>query len=367
MAFYGRIDNLVISHYFKGFWDNVNNHRPFLQKLMLSGNIETGISGKNLVWTARAGRHTEQAYDELESIDITRKNQYIQANLPWAFLTMSDAISREEIRMSSGEFAMVRHNKELLGNLTQDFEKRLNYQMLNYDGADYSSNIIYGLPTALNVATYAAGSALATNSGTYAGQSTAASGITGIDGVEADAWQPKIVNYTSTALTATGAAATWANDCLRALTYAKDQVTFGTMAEEQPDLVIITRAMMSKLKAAITLQQRMVITNAPDAAEKGLGIPGAVQHDGLEIAFDTDQPTDWFYMVNSKKTYLEMLPKVDEGGGSSLIGGKKGKSAEYFEVVTQDDIRTNGLAVRVNWAGQLRFNPKYLAAGYPFA
>lgn len=81
MSFYGRIDNNLISHYFKGFWENVNNHRPFLQKLIQSGNIEIGIAGKNLVWNARVGRHSEQAYDEMESIDIARKNHYVQCNL----------------------------------------------------------------------------------------------------------------------------------------------------------------------------------------------------------------------------------------------------------------------------------------------
>lgn len=361
MSFYSRIDTTLISHYFKSFWENTTNHRAALQALMKRGHIETGISGKNLVWDFRAGRHQDTDYGEAETIDITRKNHYAQANLPWSFLTVSDAITRDEIAMSQGPEAIVRHEKELLKNLTNDFETRINYRFLNTDGPASSGNVLYGVPSFFGYAGgTAAGDREAVASDTYAGQSTALNGVTGVDNVEADAWTPTIVNYTSTAFNS-GSAATWAGQALKVITYAKDQITFGTKAEEQPDLMFVTRQMLSDLKNLITSQQRMVITTAPgDSGPQGLGITGSVQHDGLEVVMDADQPTDEAYMLNFRQIWMECLPKVSlESTGPKLSGSNK--KPDYFEVATQDDIRSNGILVRVNLRSQFRFNPRYHA------
>ena len=119
-VFTNRLDRTLISNYIKGYWDNITNHRAALQALMKRGHIETGVSGSQLVWDVRGGRYTSTAYDELDTIDINRKNHYFQCSLPWAFLQVNDGISRDEIAMAQGDNALVRHEKEMVKNLCED-------------------------------------------------------------------------------------------------------------------------------------------------------------------------------------------------------------------------------------------------------
>lgn len=366
MSFIPRIERSLISHYFKGYWENVENHRAALQALMKRGHVETGISGSNLVWDARVSRYVSASYAEGETIDVTRSNQYIQCNLPWAFNYVTDGITRDEAAMANGEWAILRHQKEMLQNMTTDFEERMNSAFLTVDGPASTGNVWYGLPSFLAAAGgTAAGDKEAVASDTYAGQSTALSGLTGVDSPDADAWTPTLVNWSSTAWAATGI--TWIDNCLQVLTYTKDQITFGNKQELQPDLVILTRDMLSDLKYAITSQQRMVITVKPGSdGPSGLGIPGAVEHDGLEVVFDTDQTANTGHMLNFNQIWLECLPTPGIDNPGPKLGGK-GNKPEYFEVLTQDDIRSNGIIARVNNRSQFRFNPRYQAKMFNYA
>lgn len=364
MTFYNRISTNVISHYFKGFWENTQNHRATLQALMKRGHVETGVSGSNLVWNVRGGRYSMNAYDELASIDITRQNQYFQCNLPWAFLEVHDGISRDEIAMASGDAALVKHEKEMLKNLTSDFQTRLNASFLTTNGATATGNVLYGFPTMFqDSGSYTAGNKTAVAQGTYAGQSIKLSDLT-VDGAESNAWSPTLVNYTSTAFNS-GSAATWAGQCLKVITYAKDQITFGNSEEDMPDLLIVDRGMFSDLKYAITSQQRMIVSSgAPDGA--GLGIKGAIEHDGIEVVFDNDQTANTGFLLNFHQLYLECLPKPATSNPGPDITGKS-STKDYFEVLTEDDIRSNGILARVNFRAQLRGSVKHQAKLFNYA
>jgi hypothetical protein len=175
------------------------------------------------------------------------------------------------------------------------------------------------------------------------------------------------VNYTSTLFNG-GSAATWAANALTSITWAKDQITYGTSQEEQPDLLLVDRTMFSQLKSLITTQQRMVITTKPgDNGPTGLGINGSVQHDGVEVMFDPDQPANTGYFLNFNQIWLELVPVAKtDNPGPDITGKGKGKP-DYFEVLTQDDIRSNGVVVRCNLRGQFRFNPRYQAKLKNFA
>lgn len=360
-TFYGRLDKTLISNFIKGYWDNITNHRAALQALMKRGHIETGVSGSQLVWDVRGGRYNSSSYDELDTIDVTRKNHYFQCNLPWAFLQVNDGISRDEIAMAQGEAALVRHEKEMVKNLCLDFQTRVNSDFLNKNGQSSTGNVLYGLPTIFtDTGSYSSGSRTATPSGTYAGQSLAANGVA-VDNVDTNIWSPILTNYTST-LFNNGTAATFANNALTSLTWTKDQITYGNTAELQPDLLIVDRTMNSQLKTLITSQQRMVITVKPgEGSTSGLGIPGAIDHDGLDIVFDVDQPAGVGYMLNFHQIYMEMIPVPKTENPGPNLTGKGSAKPDFFEVLTQDDVRSNGVICRVNMRGQYRFNPRFQA------
>lgn len=354
--FYSGITTNVIAHYFKGYWEDTTNHRPAMQAIMKRGNMETGVAGATLTWNFRAARYSSTNYAELDSIDISRSNQYAQATVPWAFETISDAITRDEIAIASGPEALVRRDKEMLGNMTKDFVSRLNYKLLNNDGASLSGNPIYGLPSIFQNVTYS-GKDGTIGAGTYGGQTLALSGLS-VPGAETDAWTPKAVDGTST--TYTSGSSTWIQNCVDATMYANDKATLGTSEDEQPDLMICTRADFSSMKSKIAASQRIIMSASPENAPQGLGLPGGIVLDGLEVLFDQDMVSSKAYLLNTRKIWMEMLPKPTPGStGPSLPNGSKGKGAEYFEVFTQDDVRTNGLLVRVNWRGQTRFDPRW--------
>ncbi len=354
-TYYGRISTNVVSHYFLNeVWEGTTNHRPFFMALKKRAHIESGLTGQNLTWNINGGRHQMAAYDDAESVTITRKKHEFQAVLPWAFLAVTDAITRDEIAMAGSDTALRRVNKDLLERMKKSFQSRLNAQALTQDGNAVGTNVLHGAETFLG-ATTISGAALAIPSDTYAGLSTASGGITTIDDPEPNAWTPKIVNYTFTGWAVTGQ--TWRLNCRQALTFAHDQLTKGNEPSDRPDLGVLHRTMFSDLKDVLASTQRLVVSGeAP--TNIGLGIPGGVEYDGVEYIFDADQTAAVGHILNFNDIYLDVLQVPEVSTGGKIPGGGSAGKDDMFEVLVKDDITTNGVLVRVNFRAQLRFNPR---------
>lgn len=357
VTYYGRITTNVLAHYFLNeVWENATNYRPYWMALKKRGHIESGLSGVNCTWNINAGRHTMAAYDDAEVVNITRKKHEVQATLPWAFLTVSDAITRDEIAMSGSDVAFRRVNKDLLERMKKNFLTRINAQALTQDGNAVGTNVLHGLESFL--ATTGSSAKQQTPSDTYAGLSTASGGITTIDDAEPKAWTPVTTNYTATGWAVTGA--TWRLNCREALTTTKDLLTWGNSPDEQPDLTIMDRSMFSTFKDVLAATQNLYVVGSPNATgTTGLGIPGAVEYDGLEVIFDADQTANTANMLNFNQIWLDVLQVPEVPGGRKIPGGASAGKDEMFEALVDDDITTNGTLVRVNFRAQLRHNPKY--------
>jgi hypothetical protein len=356
VTYYGRITSNIIAHYFLNeVWENTTNHRPFFKALKARGHVETGLSGTNCTWNANAGRHTMAAYDDAEVINITRKKHEIQAVLPWAFLTVTDAITRDEIAMAGDDVSFRRVNKDMLERMKKNFGTRLNTQALTQDGNAVGTNVLHGVETFM-AATGSSGIRQTAND-TYAGLATVTGGITTIDDAEPDAWSPTLINFTSTGWAVTGA--TWRLNARESLTYTKDQVTKGNEPDLQPDLVIMTRTMFSTFKDVLAATQSLYVSQKPGDGPTGLGIPGAIEYDGLEVIFDADQTANTAYMLNFRQIWMDVLKVPEVPGQNKIPGGGSAGKDDMFEVLVKDDITTNGTLVRVNFRAQLRFNPRY--------
>jgi hypothetical protein len=355
VTYYGRISTNIISHYFLNeVWEATTNNRPFFMALKKRGHIESGLTGQNVTWNINAGRHTMAAYDDAEVINITRKKHEIQAVLPWAFLTVTDAITRDEIAMSGSETNFRRVNKDMLERMKSNFQTRLNAQALTQDGNAVGTNVLHGVETFM-----AATGTLATRqtaNDTYAGIVTVTGGITTIDNPEPNAWSPTLTNYTSTGWAVTGA--TWRLNARESLTTTKDLLTFGNEKEKQPDLVILDRTMFSTLKDVLSATQHLYVSQKPEDSPTGLGIPGAIEYDGMEVIFDTDQTANTGFVGNFHQTFLDVLQVPEVPGQSKIPGGGGASSDNMFECNVKDDITTNGILCRVNFRAQLRFNPR---------
>ncbi len=359
VTYYGRINTNILSKYFTDeVWENTLNTRPYFMALKKRGHIESGLSGQNLDWAINAGRHQMAAYDDAEVINITRKKHEFRAVLPWAFLTVTDAITRDEIAMSGAGVNFRRVNKDMLERMKKNFTSRINAQALTQDGNAVGTNVLHGVESFM----FATGSTLRlqTTSDTYANQSTATGSTYGIDDPEPKCWSPVCTNYTWTGWNSTGA--TWRANVRESLTYTKDQITFGNGPDEQPDLNIMDRTMFSTLKDVLAATQNLYVVGSPSGTgTTGLGIPGAVEYDGIECIFDNDQTANTNYMLNFSQIWLDVLQVPEVPNGKIPGGGSAGKD-DMFEAIVQDnDITTNGILARVNFRAQLRHNVKYHA------
>ncbi len=353
VTYYGRISTNIISHYFLNeVWEATLNNRPFFMALKKRGHIETGLSGTNCTWNVNGGRHTMAAYDDAEVINITRKKHEFQAILPWAFLTVTDAITRDEIAMAGDDVSFRRVNKDMLERMKRNFTTRLN--ALTQDGNAVGTNVLHGVETFM-AATGTLGVRQTAND-TYAGLATVTGGITTIDNPEPDAWSPTLVNYTSTGWAVTGA--TWRLNARESLTFLKDRLTYGNEQELQPDLAIVDRSMFSTLKDVLAATQRLIVNQKVNESATGLGIPGAVEYDGIEIIFDADQTANTGFMGNFNQTWLDVLRVPEVPGSNKIPGGGSAGVDNMFECLVKDDITTNGVLARVNFRAQLRFNPR---------
>ena len=355
VTYYGRINTNIIAHYFLNeVWEATTNHRPYFMALKKRGHIESGLTGTRCDWNVNGGRHQMAAYDDAEVINITRKKHEFQASLPWAFLTVTDAITRDEIAMSGPDTSFRRVNKDMLERMKKNFQTRINAQALTQDGNASGTNVLHGLESFF--ATTGATGKLQTPSDTYAGLSTASGGITSIDDADPKAWTPVTANYTHTGWNVTGA--TWRANAREVLTYTKDQITFGNAPDEQPDLTIMDRTMFSTLKDVLAATQNLYVVGSPTGTgTTGLGIPGAVEYDGVECIFDADQTAGVANMLNFHNIWLDVLQVPEVTGGRKIPGGGSAGKDEMFEVLVDDnDITTNGILARVNFRAQLRHN-----------
>lgn len=358
VTYYGRINTNIIAHYFLNeVWENTLNTRPYFIALKKRGHIESGLSGTNCTWNVNGGRHSMAAYDDAEVINITRKKHEFQAVLPWAFLTVTDAITRDEIAMAGDDVSFRRVNKDMLERMKSNFTTRLNAQALTQDGNASGTNVLHGFETF----TAATGSSAKeqTANDTYAGLATVSGGITTIDNAEPTAWTPKLVNYTATGWAVTGA--TWRLNCRESLTYTKDAITYGNEPQYQPDLVVLDRPMFSTFKDVLAATQQLFVNQKPGEGSTGLGIPGSVEYDGLEVIFDADQTANTGFMLNFRQIWLDVLKVPEVPGQNKIPGGGSAGKDDMFEVLVKDDITTNGILCRVNFRAQLRHNPRYQA------
>ncbi len=356
VTYYGRISSNILAHYFLNeVWEATTNNRPYFTALKKLGHIESGLSGTNCTWNVNGGRHTMAAYDDAEVINITRKKHEFQAVLPWAFLTVTDAITRDEIAMSGSDTSFRRVNKDMLERMKKNFMTRINAQALTQDGNASATNVLHGLESFFSAT--GTTSRLQTNNDTYAGLVTVSGGITSIDDPDPKAWTPVNVNWSWTGWTSTGA--TWRANAREALTYTKDQITFGNGAEEQPNLTIMPRTLFSTFKDVLAATQNLYVVGSPSGTgTTGLGIPGAVEYDGVECIFDADQTANTVNMLNMHQVWLDVLQVPEVPGGRKIPGGAAAGKDEMFEAIVDDDITTNGTLVRVNFRAQLRHNPR---------
>ena len=334
-----RLTASAIKKYFKGRWDNVSEKRIFWEQLLKrSKSVTHGNSGLSLEWAVEAGKYTATTRAPGDPINHSPKNHLIRCTLPWSMYYAEDSITKEEKLMNRGNERLTSLWDDKASRMADHFEDELSYDVLNVDGSSlpsgYVANAIYGAPSFLSATAATSTNYLAVNNDTYAGHSTAAAGITGIDNPLSDAWQPTVIDYTYNSKT-------WAADCQEMMRRLITNSCKGTASKHNIDMILLTREMYLAYLETLDTNQRFIINNG--AAAPKSGFKGVAEFDGVQVYWDQDMPANVGYGFNFDHIYMECL---DEG-------------SDMFDVVTDTNTEVIGETVSIHWRGQLRFNPRY--------
>jgi hypothetical protein len=394
----GPLDALTattISNYKMGAEDNCITNNPFLSMFKERGTFEGNQGGTNITWQIEAGRYT--AFNSAPGDDMSARfvssARHKQATLQWADTRAVTNIDFGLLRRNYGDReALVKlrttETKALWRDLLTNGATSINGQILSQNGATFSGTglPIYGVPTFLLApgATGVQGFDPATNtvsgagpadtdieaiptatSQTYASLPLYRSGITGVDGVVADAWTPVLVN--SSATTWTGTPDDEANALPDALVHLiarcerfdnqnQDFITdFGVM--DQDSYLKLGRK-LTKINNGFTIYQ----TPGADSQNKfgtGLKVNNKIYHSGKWFYWDAAMPASTTYLLNLSQAGWKSAPMFHTMSGHDLPIEKSEGQMELIEVHFDYNPLTQSVMIAGNVNGQVWFNPRY--------
>lgn len=344
----------TIKHFQRGHVVAYTQHNPFLGIMERKGKIRTGLSGTSYDWVVSVGRNAGTAVDDMEDISskLVRRNEEIRANLPWSHLANGCAVSKQEFREQGKDTALYMLRNDRIPRMVESMlDDNIAYGILNND--DPTDNDLIGLESIFNYtagtekSNLESGATLASND-TYAGHSTALSGLTGVDGAESDAWTPALVNTGHTG---------WANGAgldVDVVQYAILLSKRGTKPANRPDCGIFTRASFSTLKTKVGDKERILVDPKSTGDAFGLGTHvDFVPIDGIRIFEDQHATGD--YILNFDQIEFLVMQYEPNVSGDKYPGKKGGDHFDWFDVEVDYQIERGSIAIRNDFAGQVVF------------
>lgn len=371
------INPITITNYERDFVDGVCQHNPVFKLLTEKGNIKRNVGGTSLTWELKAGRHDVHVVDDYEDVSAryTPRKRFVQPTLSWGEVAAFRAISKGQLRQNSGVEALVRMRDEEIPDMFKDLitaNNGLGHQFLNQDGTSYSGTgrPMYGLPSLFTSVTGSAGAKEGTVAGTYAGLPMA-SGALSVDGGEADAWTPTVVNSSSTAW-AGGATNTFRQNCFEILTYAIARGSrFSSNDQKQmPDLGLLAQSMFIDLGFQIQAKQTIMLTGKVGKGNEmgiGYGNDKMLYHNGLAFTWDENMPANVGYVLNFSQIDLCQQPLITVSADKSPLKAD-GEYAPFFETEVAYNDGRRALTVSASFPGQFRFrSPRHQVQIKPVA
>jgi hypothetical protein len=385
------VDVATTQQFMRGVFDNTIKRNIILKKLYEAGTLKGEGSGKFLERTIRAGTYASATRGDLAERQFVRRQQNVTQAVPYGVIEVTGALGEQDIMFNSGKEALIKLNAKMMSDMGADFRKDISsYILRNNAGsnATFGQSVIatapvplFGLPTMFgygasaqnyNADTQATSGAVGAGdrevlpNTTYFGVTThPTAAISGVDGRVNEATSPVLGNYTSTAWTGT---ATWAANCLVFSDYMLTRLARSQDAEDQCDLIVLTRTMYNDVANRIQTNfgRTMFTAQAQSAANVRVGNGDVIPYGNAEISWDVSQPANVAYYLNTRKLEFIYFPqKAIRNSGE--LSGDLGDMSEMFGVRTDYDIKQGGhLAVAV-LAAQMYANPFFHGAGYNFA
>lgn len=291
----------TLRHHVSKVTDAQSNNNALLNRIKAKGNIETVSGGYELVFNLDyGGNGTYQRYDGYDSLNTAAYETLTAAKYDWAQIAMHVTANGKEIRMNSGEEAMIRLVKERVKSATRTAANNFSTDLYS-SGA--LTNQIGGLALIIQ-----------TN-----GQGT----VGGIDSATYTWWRNQFKEMTGTN------------------TYASIQADMNALwlntvrGSDKVDLIVSTHDLYAAYEATLQTNQRYT-----DSKMAALGFE-ALKYKSADIIFDSDSTNftttgERMYFMNTD--YVKLIQHRD---------------AQW----TQDDqkvpVNQDAVIIPVYWMGQL--------------
>ncbi len=381
------ITPVTIANYARGAWDNVSQNNPAFKEMKKRGAIEYDVGGDTIEGPIEAGRYAPII--SAPGMDLTAefvvKQRHKRYSHSWGECAIASVIDRGAMRRNSGDQALVKIRDVTVPAMWRDLliaDNGLAHQFLNMNGAVYTGTGLpfYGLPSCLlqpaatglqgfdGISTVTGTTPADTDmevtagstSQTYGGLSLERSGLTGVDGLEPDAWTPTLINSSATAFS--GTADDEANAMLKLTQYGVDRMSRFSQSDPsmRPSNAVGSFNFFRMMGALLAAKQTIYIdggSKATETANLGYG-QHKLMHAGLEWFWDENCPASTWYILNYNKMKLKLEPLYkDQENGSPIK--TSGEDAGLIEANINFDPYRRQWLISGTIPGQFVFNPRY--------
>lgn len=400
----------TITNYIHGEIDSVLQNNPSMKLFREYARIEHDQGGDSISQPIEAGRH--QPFTSAPGQDISGQQvphqRWARWTLQWSQVTAAHAIDLGLLRRNSNDQALVKIREKDLPAMARDIMVGpgttgataglggFQWNMLNNDADSTvftgTGLPVAGLPTLLLkpaatglsgydgslTAAGVTGSAPAvtdkeaiasTVGGTSHGYGTlslALNGITGVDGVEPDAWCPTLVNNSATIWS--GTPNDQANAVLKYWQYAAARMTrfSNDSTAFRPSLGIT--ALSEFINAGNKLDQRQTVflspgaDNSANAFGTGFSTQGKLWHGGVWWMWEKNMPAQTTtYLLNFEQATLFMQPLFHTYGDQPLPleGDHTDPNSDLIEVHYSFNPQLLQWIISYVVPGQVFFHPRY--------
>lgn len=387
------VDVVTTQQFMRGQLDNTLRRNIILRKLKEAGRVKMDASGKFLERTVRVGQYFSDYRTDLAQRTFARNQTRVTYAIPYALKEVTGLLSLLDVRFQKGrdqQTVLLNLAETMMNDMGVDFNTQLCQDLLTKNagatsvfGQSPAANTpvpFFGFPTmfqygasasAYNPDTQTIGGAVAATdkevapSGTYCGVTLSPTGaIANVDNRVNEATSPVLVNWSSSAWSATGT--TFDATCLEVLDYMDLRLTRSQDPEDRADLFLTTRTMFGQINYALLANNRVILGNQSQRVDPKLNKDNTIPYGAQEIAWDVSMPANTLYDLNTRKLELDIFP-AEKFVRDDAIAVPSGEMSEMFSIETDHDIEQGAHLCVAGLLAQIWGNAHFHGAAYNFA
>jgi len=284
----------------------------FFAALEGSGQVRTNMSGRGFDFEVQYRNHTPSGNNGETPRTFARQNLWKRAELEFRGAQVTDAIYKKEMLENRSAQALVNVAGKMASRLLTSMEQYLAREWIvdgyaagnelrfhgieSFMGNNGTINITDGTQRSANAAdpfcypsdTYAG---LSTALGAYGGSQQTGVWPNGYADPEYDFFSPVQVNFTSSYF----GAATWKDNCVKAVREAIHQTRRNDSKEDQIDMVLLDRRLFIDFLNTLDSKERVIVSRTNGL--RSYGFTDVFELDGVEISSENSVPANTGYGI----------------------------------------------------------------------